>query len=88
MHGYSSSEHILTWSKEAFRRIILAELMGEFNTLKYYPNDLNREISFPTTKQQQLLWQTNTAMETYGILVEEVDDYYSTLRLGRLPYST
>lgn len=27
-------------------------------------------------------------METYGILVEEVDDYYSTLRLGRLPYST
>ena len=77
-----------TENKEAFRRIILAELMGEFKTLKYYPNDLNREISFPTTKQQQLLWQTNTAMETYGILVEEVDDYYSTLRLGRLPYST
>ena len=68
-----------TENKEAFRRIILAELMGEFKTLKYYPNDLNREISFPTTKQQQLLWQTNTAMETYGILVEEVDDYYSTL---------
>ena len=55
-----------TENKEAFRRIILAELMGEFKTLKYYPNDLNREISFPTTKQQQLLWQTNTAMETYG----------------------
>lgn len=73
-----------TENKEAFRRIILAELMGEFKTLKYYPNDLNREISFPTTKQQQLLWQTNTAMETYGILVEEVDDYYSTPASGEV----
>ena len=77
-----------TENKEAFRRIIMAELMGEFKTLKYYPNDLNTEISFPTTKQQQELWQMNTMMESHGILVEEVDDYYSTLRLGKLPYST
>lgn len=77
-----------TENKEAFRRILLAELMGEFKTLKYYPDDLNKEISFPTTTQQQNIWQSSTVMESDGIRVEEVDDYYSTLRLGTLPYHT
>ena len=77
-----------TENKEAFRRIILAELMGEFRTLKYYPDDLNKEINFPTTPQQQNIWQANTTLGSGGIQVEEVDDYYSTLRLGTLPYHT
>ena len=56
-----------TENKEAFRRILLAELMGEFKTLKYYPDDLNKEISFPTTTQQQNIWQSSTVMESDGI---------------------
>ena len=76
-----------TENKEAFRRIILAELMGEFKTLKYYPNDLNRKsVSQPQNSsscfgRRTPLWRPTAFWWRKWMIT-------TLLRLGRLPYST
>ena len=74
--------------KEAFRRIIQAELMGEFKQLKYFREDLKKEISYPLGKYQEESWKRNETLEETTIIVTEADDFYTTLRIGTLPYVT
>lgn len=77
-----------TDKKNAFQRIVQAELMGEFQTLKYYKDDLYREISYPIGEAQKSGWAANTSFAEGSTEVAEADDFYTTLRLGELPYST
>ncbi len=42
-----------TNNKEAFRRIVQAELMGKFKQLKYHHSDLEKEISYPISQEQE-----------------------------------
>lgn len=72
-----------------FKKIVKAELMGQFRKLKYYTDDLHREISFDLTPQQVGMWQANNMTISDGeIVVREYDDFYSTMILGELPQHT
>lgn len=74
--------------KEAFRRIIQAEFMGEFKQLKYFQEDLKKEINYPLGKYQEIQWRTNETLREQNVIVTEADDFYTTLRIGTLPYAT
>ena len=71
---------------EALRRIVQAELMGQFYKLKYFAGDLQREIRYPVSEMQESLWKKNLSLARGAFLAEEVDDFYHTLRLGELPH--
>lgn len=77
-----------TNNKEAFRRIVQAELMGKFKQLKYHHSDLEKEISYPISQEQETVWKENESFTQENIEVTEADDFYTTLRIGRLPYRT
>ena len=81
----------LDWQElavEALRRIVQAELMGQFYKLKYFAGDLQREIRYPVSEMQESLWKKNLSLARGAFLAEEVDDFYHTLRLGELPHGT
>lgn len=73
---------------EALRRIMQAELMGQFYVLKYFADDLRREINHPISEQQETAWQKNLALDRGKFIAEEADDFYHTIQIGELPYST
>lgn len=74
--------------RESMKRIVKAELMGEFETLKYYADDLSKEIDFPITSTQKSVWMENTNMFEAEILVKECDDFYNTMLIGTVPQRT
>ena len=47
---------------EALRRIVQAELMGQFYKLKYFAGDLQREIRYPVSEMQESLWKKNLSL--------------------------
>lgn len=73
---------------EALRRIVQAELMGQFYALKYFTDDLQREIRYPISEVQEAAWKRNLTLERGSFSAEEADDFYFTMRLGELPHST
>ena len=73
---------------EALRRIVQAELMGQFYALKYFADDLQREIRYPISEVQEAAWKRNLTLERGPFSAEEADDFYFTMRLGELPHST
>lgn len=73
---------------EALRRIVQAELMGQFYKLKYFAGDLQREIRYPVSEMQESLWKKNLSLARGAFLAGEEDDFYHTLQLGELPHST
>lgn len=73
---------------EALRRIVQAELMGQFYALKYFADDLQREIRYPISEVQEAAWKRNLTLERGSFSAEEADDFYFTMRLGELPHST
>lgn len=76
-------------SKQSYKLIIKAELMGEFDKLKYFSNDLNKEISFKLDKMQIEEWTNdNVGLCSNSIEVEEYDDFYHTMLLGLKPMRT
>ena len=77
-----------TAQKEAFRRIVVAELMGKLQQVKYHEEDLEKEISYPISKSQKDAWQKNRQRIVDGMEISETDDFYSTLRIGTLPHRT
>lgn len=77
-----------TAKKEAFRRIVQAELMGQFTQLKYYEDDLQKEIDFKLGENQKKHWKANGTLSYGCFKIFEKDDYYTTLRLGTLPRHT
>jgi len=77
-----------TPQKEAFRRIVQAELMGKFKELKYFDKDLEKEISYPVNEGQKKNWQSNGKICVKELEVLEMDDFYTTLRIGTLPHKT
>jgi len=75
--------------RESLKRIIKAELMGEFNKLKYYADDLQKEIGYPVSDAQKRVWMENTEIhEPNGITVKECDNYHDTMVIGTVPKPT
>ena len=75
-------------NKEAFRRVVQAELMGQFQRLKYFEDDIQREIDIPIERYQQKCWQSNRSATHGPFYIAEADDFYTTLLMGTLPYRT
>ena len=73
---------------ESLRRIVQAELMGQFYALKYFAGDLQREIRYPISETQETAWKRNLILKRGLFSAEETDDFYFTMRLGELPHST
>lgn len=92
----NGSELALTYCKgrydyelDTFKKILKAELMGQFRKLKYYTNDLHREIDFNLKEEQIREWKSNNIqVSDDGIDVMEYDDFYSTMILGESPQHT
>ena len=62
--------------------------MGQFYALKYFADDLQREIRYPISEVQEAAWKRNLTLERGPFSAEEADDFYFTMRLGELPHST
>lgn len=73
---------------EAYLRVVKAELMGKLPELKYFDDDLQREISFPISQRMKQKWMENSSLVNRGVEVGEFDDFFSTMLLGVQPYST
>lgn len=72
----------------AFHRVVKAELMSQFNALKYHEGDLERELDYPVTPETNAAWRKNLSAENRGIEVREHDDFFATMLLGVQPYET
>lgn len=73
----------------SFKNIVKSELMGKFWDLKYYTDDLKKEIDFDLKDKQKSEWTSNNLMISNGeIQVQEYDDFYSTMILGESPQHT
>jgi len=84
---YSGLKH--DTQREAFKRIVKAVLMGGFTTLKYYADDLMKELDYPITDAQKSIWMDNSTINgNGGIFVKECDDFYGTMLLGEMPQHT
>ena len=73
---------------ESFRRVVKSVLMGKFDALKYYADDLSRELDIRISESQKSLWAENTAQSEGRITVREHDDFYSTMAVGVTPCET
>lgn len=73
---------------EALRRIVQAELMGQFYKLKYFAGDLKQEIHYPIQEAREDVWKQNLSLTRLGLMAKEVDDFYHTIRMGELPHFT
>lgn len=71
-----------------FYRIVTAELMGQYHAVKYHADDLDREIRYNVSDIQKQLWMENTHRTDDALLVEERDDFFTTLRIGEIPERT
>ena len=74
--------------KTAFLRVVKAELMGQFDQLKYYDGDLEHELGCPVPPQVIAEWPKNLSISNKGMAVSERDDFFSTMLLGTQPYRT
>lgn len=74
--------------REAFYRVVKAELMGQLHTLKYFEGDLQRELDAPLTERVKAGWSKNKMLSEAGMDVREYDDFFSTMCLGIQPQRT
>lgn len=74
--------------REAFHRVVKAELMGQFITLKYFEGDLERELGCPVSLSVKANWPQNGIHTDQNMTVLERDDFFSTILLGTQPYAT
>lgn len=74
--------------KEAYKRIVKAVLMGGFETLKYFRDDLCKEIDYPVDEGMKDGWARNLELTRGNIRIRECDDFYSTMVLGVTPHHT
>ena len=74
--------------RKAFYRVVKAELMGQLHTLKYFEDDLQRELDMPLTERVKVGWSENKTLSMANMDVRECDDFFSTMLLGTQPQPT
>lgn len=73
---------------EELRRLVFAELSGRFRELKYFGNDLERELDYPIMELSKNMWKKNLLEEKDGLCVWEEDGLIPVMRMGEVPYAT
>lgn len=85
MKTYCESQKM---QQDALRRLISAELMGRFKELKYYHDDLLKEIDFPIADWQKKIWMENSREEREAFAVWEEDGLLPVMQIGVKPCKT
>ena len=73
---------------ETVRRLVTAELMGEFEKLKYHEADLEREIAYPVDSSMEKIWRENLKRKDNKYEIWEEDRFIPMLQIGEVPMST
>lgn len=74
---------------ESARRLFIAEAMGQFQRVKYYEDDLSKEIDYPVTDSQKALWIENETLTAgSGVSAWEEDRMLPVMQIGEIPTST
>ncbi len=68
------------WEKA--RRLCTAEIAGRFREVKYYKDDLEREISLHLSKETKQLWMKNTETKKSGVRLWEEDRLLPVMQIG------
>lgn len=92
---YSDGVHIM-WTyymrhdnkEEELRRLVTAELMGRFRELKYYQDDLSKELDYPITLSIKQQWMENLSVKEDSLCFWEADDLLSVMQIGEIPKHT
>lgn len=86
--AHTYAEYLNDSQCASFYRVVKAELMDQFSTLKYFEGDLERELGCSVSPQTKAVWQENLSTARNGMEVHERDDFFSTILLGTQPYQT
>lgn len=86
--SHTYAESLNDGQRASFYRVVKAELMDQFSTLKYFEGDLERELGCSVPSQTKEVWQENLSVVRSGMEVHERDDFFSTILLGTQPYHT
>lgn len=74
------------WEKA--RRLCAAEIAGRFRELKYYKNDLEREIALRISGDVQKHWMENTEAQKGDFRLWEEDRLLPVMQIGEVPGHT
>ena len=71
--------------REEAKRLLQAEILGRFHEVKYFGNDLEREISFPITEYMKQTWMENSMLLMKdGIEAREEDRLIPVMQIGEI----
>ena len=73
---------------EKVKRLCVAEIAGRFSEVKYYRNDLNREIALQIPEEIQELWKKNTRSKKGEMKIWEEDRLLPIMQIGEILGST
>lgn len=73
---------------EELRRLVYAELAGRFREVKYFGNDLEKELDYPVSDFEENVWMENLWEEQNELRVWEEDGLLPVMRIGEVPYHT
>ena len=74
--------------KAAFFTVVKADMLGKLKELKYFSGDLAKEIDYPVTESQELIWSQNMDSGSINISVKECDSFEETMMMGVKPTHT
>lgn len=59
--------------------------MGRFRELKYYQDDLSKELDYPITPSIKQKWMENLSVKEDSLCLWEADDLFSVMQIGEIP---
>lgn len=68
--------------------ITKAHLSNKLSDIKFFKDDLKKEISFDISKDKEEMWKDNARNTSSKYITEEAYDYESIIKLGKIPVST
>ena len=71
--------------KEEIRRLVVAELLGKFEKLKYPAGDLSREIDFEESKEVELEWEKDLTYICGDLTLQEETRLLPIMQIGEIP---
>lgn len=70
--------------KEETKRLLMADILGRFHEIKYYGNDLEREIAYPITEEVKQLWMENRLIMEKDMELREEDRLLPVMQIGEI----
>ncbi len=78
----------MRYKSEELRRLVYAELTGRFWELKYFGNDLEKELDYPVSELDKNVWMKNLRVEKGDLRIWEEDGLLPVMRIGEVPCKT